>query len=424
MIKRILLTSIIICFYQVLIIAQQTVDVKNLKSDFAKSERRVQFREKLIAGINNTLSNNFYPENSSNWIQAFDNASLYLIKNDTVHSAIKTVLMNTNTAGTKLTISALKAVHSLFINDFTEEIEAILNQTGIKEIFALAVHHGLKNGLHQPQYYNDLLINKFIDWENDSMLKMLRYDLSGELKPGFNEDKLRALFSHQFQENKTIIYSIFREDRTIPGLTIIKKPDGKFVKDTDGNIFNIPQLALSVTNLPGYMRTGNTPTGIFSIVGYYITPTEEIGPTPIILTRIPFEKTPDIFFHKQNKNKIWTIDDYKNLLPDEFQDEKMFYESYYAGKYGRGLIIMHGSVDDPHFYKDQSYYPLTPSKGCITSIELWSDKNGDCIESDQAELASAFFSTGQLKGFLIVFEIDDKTDPVTIDEILPYLELD
>ena len=83
----------------------------------------------------------------------------------------------------------------------------------------------------------------------------------------------------------------------------------------------------------------------------------------------------------------------------------------------RKLLIMHGSTDDLTFYKNQQYYPHTPTQGCISSIELWNESTGKCIRSDQAKLMNAFFSTGVLEGFLIVVNIDDKKAPVTLDEL-------
>ena len=83
---------------------------------------------------------------------------------------------------------------------------------------------------------------------------------------------------------------------------------------------------------------------------------------------------------------------------------------------------MHGSVDDLNFYKNEPYFPLTPSKGCLTTKEIWSDETGMNIESEQTKLMNAFFSTGELEGFLVVVDINDKEANVTIEEILPFLQ--
>ncbi len=210
---------------------------------------------------------------------------------------------------------------------------------------------------------------------------------------------MKDILNHNFLEGKTIIYSLHRKNRTFPGITIIKKPNGEFVKTDSNAIFSVKQLALSVTNLPGYLSQGNTPQGIFSVVGFYNSPTPSIGPTAAVLTRIPFEVPIQLWYHKSVTKSYWDINDYKNLFPKSWQDYLPIYESYYAGKTGRRKIVMHGSVDDLSFYDSLSYAPMTPSKGCLTTTEIWSDSTGYNIKSDQAKLMNAFFSTGQLYGF-------------------------
>jgi hypothetical protein len=82
---------------------------------------------------------------------------------------------------------------------------------------------------------------------------------------------------------------------------------------------------------------------------------------------------------------------------------------------------MHGSTDDVSFFKDEPYYPLTPSKGCLTTREIWSEDTGKLIESDQVKLMNAFFSTGQLYGFLVVLNLDEVKKPVTIDDLKAFI---
>ncbi len=83
---------------------------------------------------------------------------------------------------------------------------------------------------------------------------------------------------------------------------------------------------------------------------------------------------------------------------------------------------MHGSVDDLSFYDTLPYFPLTPSKGCLTTIEIWSDSTGKNIRSSQAKLINAFFSTGELRGFLVVININDKKEAVKIEDVLPFIK--
>lgn len=261
--------------------------------------------------------------------------------------------------------------------------------------------------------------NRFPDWKKVPQLNFLNYYLEQD---SISTPPLKDILSNNFVKGKTIIYSFHRKNRKHPGITIIKKPNGKFVKSKNDSIFYIEQLALSVTNLPGYLSQGNTPQGIFSVVGFYNSPTPSIGPTAAVLTRIPYEVPIKLWYHSTVTKSYWDITDYKNLLPKSWQDYLPIYESFYAGKTGRRKIVMHGSVDDLSFYDTLPYAPLTPSKGCLTTTEIWSDSTGKNIRSDQAKLMNAFFSTGQLYGFLIVIDIDDKEEAVTIEDVLPFIE--
>ena len=125
-----------------------------------------------------------------------------------------------------------------------------------------------------------------------------------------------------------------------------------------------------------------------------------------------------LYRYREIENDKWDVNDYRNLLPDSWKEFLPVFESFYAGQSGRRVIVAHGSADDMRFYKDKIYYPLTPTKGCLSTKEIWNDK-GRLIESDQVKFMNAFFSTNQLYGFLIVVEIDDKKEPVTIEELLP-----
>jgi hypothetical protein len=87
---------------------------------------------------------------------------------------------------------------------------------------------------------------------------------------------------------------------------------------------------------------------------------------------------------------------------------------------GRNAIIMHGTTIDPEFYKDQPYYPQTPSMGCLCSFEDWSE-DGYRTVSNQQKIVNAINSTGSSEGYVVVIDIDNKKSNVDISEVLPLL---
>ncbi|MDX1702114.1 MAG: hypothetical protein R3250_15925 [Melioribacteraceae bacterium] len=409
----------IVCLFLVFVIVtpgQNTVDISRLKSDFAKGENKEKYYSNLLKNIDQTFSGD--PSvNSGIWIKALRDAQSMKYDGNDVKVGLEKIFEMKIDNNLKLQRIALEIAYTLFKGDFNSRIEKIATETNDEISFAISVHY-LKNR-HNIKKYLKTALQKFGEQPESSIIKYLVEDLrsSDDLIPD-----LRELLNHKFQKGKTIIFSFHRKNRIYPGITIIKKPNGEFVKKKNGDIFNIPQLALSYSNLPEYIPSGNTPQGIYSIQGTYISPTETIGPTPNVLTRIPFEITPSLFYHKSNSNNKWEIDDYKKLLPLSWKDYDPIFNSFNIGKFGRRLIIIHGSTDETAYFSEEAYYPLTPTRGCLSSREIWDEKTGRAVESDQVSLINAFRSTGQTKGYLILIEIDDQQRPVDIQDIKRFLK--
>ncbi|MCB9207464.1 MAG: hypothetical protein H6611_09200 [Ignavibacteriales bacterium] len=404
--------------------AQKFLKVDNLKSAFTKKENKNKYYEDLIKNIKSTLNLPF-DKNYDNWNEAIKDAESIFFNESIIKNSLQELFNQKIDKKIKFQRTALEAANTLFEADFSESINNIFEITGDKISLAVSIHYLMKNNFNQrsSSFYINEIKNRFNDYDSDPLLTNLVYDLENpDSKKFVNYPNLADLFENPFQKGKTIIYSIQRKNREFIGLTIIKKPDGTFVKKDDGTIFNIPQLAVSYSNLPAYIPNGNTPEGIYSIIGIYISPTETIGPTPNVLIRSPFEVSPSIFYHKNNVKNNWDIEDYKNLLPKSWLNYFPIYQSFYAGKIGRKLIIMHGSTDELKYFSNKPYYPLTSTRGCLSSKEIWDAETGKCLESDQVKLINAFSSTKQKKGFLIVLEINDKQENITLEEILPYIK--
>ena len=205
---------------------------------------------------------------------------------------------------------------------------------------------------------------------------------------------------------------------------MIRDTAGNFIKDEYGGIFWVPQLARSISNLPGYLTNGNTPQGIFRMHGFDSSTTTFIGPTTNIQLTMPFE-TNILHFMMDSTitDSIWTEDWYKNLLPFNLKSYRPLFESFYAGKSGRTEIIAHGTTVDPEYYAGKLYYPQTPTMGCLCTKEIWSETDGRRLQSDQQRLVAALQKTGGANGYCVVIEIDDEEKPISIDDILSLLKL-
>jgi hypothetical protein len=316
----------------------------------------------------------------------------------------------------------LETIFTLYRTGFEEIIENIFLTTKSPKHFAVALNYKLRlNPNENLEYLNTLKFKfkfKFKNYDTQPILRILSKYL--EISPAEYLKKrppIVELFSNDFGEDTYVLFSLQRLNRDYPGLCIIKKPDGTFLRRTDGSIFFASQLARSISDLPAYITNGNTPQGIFSIQNIISLRNEEIGPTPSLITALPIEISTEKFFHKKKTGK-WNLDSYLSLLPDSWKEYFPIQEAYIAGEIGRNVIFAHGTTVDTEFSRDYSYYPNSPTKGCLSSKEIWSKKDGKCIYSDQLLLVNAINSLGKVKGFMIVVNLDAKEMPVSLDEVL------
>ncbi len=399
------------------------VDIKKLHSTYVLKKNKIKFRKNLEEKIESTFLNPSGNIDQKKWNDLFEELNLLFVKNDTIKKALDFGFDNFYTYGYKLKRTLLETAYTLYPRNYIKKTAEISESTSSLRIFAYSANYLLNaDTSYKPAPFLKTLEEKFSSSSGDWTYRQFRNDLKTRISGKFATPPLEDMLSHNFQKGKTIIYTLVRKDRTKQGLCVIKGPDGKFVRNEDGAYFTVPHMAVAAANLPSYLKGGNTPQGIFSIVGWYNTPTESIGPTPIVLTRIPHEVKPNIFYHKQNKHNRWNVEDYRGLLPESWKNYEPVYNAFYEGKIGRGLIVAHGTCDDLSFYKDLPYYPWTPTKGCLSAKEIWDENTGRLIESDQVKLMNAFFSTNKEKGFLVIIEINDKNEPVSAEEVIPFLE--
>lgn len=406
----------ILLFISILLI--QCSSKKFSETDFYSKAALKSEREKFLdKSINQTITESLsHPLNDSTeqkYISAFWAMELIQYKNEFIDSVISTCFANLNERSTEFQRSFLELVYTLYQNKFSYQVEAFAKETNNPKLFAMCADYLKRSGYDVNNMLKEFLGKNPLLIDNPIMI-MLKYSLSYN---SISLPPVEDLFGNSF-EQKLVIFSIQRSNRDYPGLLVIRKPDGKFLRDESGKIFSIPQLARAITDLPGYITNGNTPEGILSIQGIDSSKNVFIGPSPNLQLVLPYEVSPQKYFHNEVTDTIWNKDFYSNLLPDSWKNYLPIYEAYYAGKAGRNEIIAHGTTIDPEFYKDKSYYPFTPSLGCLTTKELWSDVDGRISESDQIILMNAFNDAGADNGYFVVVNIDDKESPVTLEELI------
>lgn len=395
--------------------------LSSLKTGVTTASARNTFLEGLHKDIQTNIALPATEKNEDKWDGAFWGMEISLYKNDATLKAVRYVLATCSEHSDSFVRSAMDAAFTLYPSELENEVRGVARQTKSERNFAMAAHYLVNLKPQKASGLMELMHSKFPGKENDPMLRQLALNLekpfSERLK---NRPPLEDLLSQKFPGDAPVIFSFQRHDRNYPGLLVIRKQDGTFLRRADGSLFAIQQLARSMSNCPGYLTNGSTPQGIFSVQGIGKSDNSFIGPTPTLHIQLPFEASVQKYFHGHNLGTDkWDKNLYTNLLPNSWQSYVPIFEAYAAGEVGRGSIICHGTTIDTDFYKGQPYYPNTPSMGCLCALEMWSKEDGHCIYSDQLALLNAYSSLNSPKdGYLVVVELDNQKRPVCIYDVL------
>ena len=385
-----------------------------------KANRVKDYHNLVNNSINRNLSLPLTDSTEENWQDAFNAMELINYRSAAVDAKVRSAFKALEKRSTEFQRAFLELIYTNYSKEFVPQVVLFLKKINNTKLFAMCAEYLFMN--NQKEKYRKLLMQRMneivaatADEKNNPFFTVLQNNLK---QHNLINPPLKDFLKKNFLEHEIILYSFQRKNRNYPGLVMVRGKDGDFVKETNGNYFAVPQLARSITNMPGYLTNGNTPQGIFKMFGFGNSKSSFIGPTTNIQMVMPFEKSEDQpdsvtqFFGKA----------YASLVPDSWKKYYPIYESYYAGLAGRTEIIAHGTTVNPEYYKAQPYYPLTPTAGCLCTKEIWSTVDGKRMESDQQKLVNALMAAGGAIGYCIVIEIDDKQKTVLLNEILPFLK--
>ncbi len=316
----------------------------------------------------------------------------------------------------------LTAAHALYPEAAAPLLWPLLLRLSTPREFAIAAYTLLKADPGAARVLQPRLAQQFGDWRTEPRLMALGLHLN-ELQQGkAKEPPLRELLAATLTPGLPVVFSLQRPGREAMGLALIRGGDGRFVRDASGQVLSFPHLALARSRLPGTLTYGNTPRGLFTVTGAGTPANRWIGPTPYLHSKLPIEATVAEFFHAPEQGLSWNQQRYEALLPPAWRAHLL--EAWWAGLAGRSEILMHGSTINPAYYQGASYYPGTPSAGCLVASEQWAAADGRLLASDQLGLLQAFAAGGQDRGYLIVAEIAGANGAaVQLAEVLAALTL-
>lgn len=411
---------LILFFLQLDAVAQD-----NLYTSYTTADARQKLYRNLINNsITKNLSLALNDSTEENWEAAFGALELLLYKNSWIDTRINHAFDSIQYRSNRFQKALLELAYTNYHSSFLVQVNSLMQLTTDTKTFAMCAEYILrqKHDSNALDTLEETIIKKFTDQSDDIFISMLSQhinDLKSNPISFIRHKFFNELLDKKFLPQQIVMYSFQRKDRNYPGLVVVRNKEGKFIRDSSGNIFNVPQLARSIADLPGYITNGNTPQGIFKMYGFEVSRSNFIGPSPNIQMAMPVEMSLQRFFNDSTiEDSVWTKEWYEKLLPKNLKDYLPLYNSYNAGLAGRTEIIAHGTTIDPEYYKGQPYYPHTPSQGCLCTKEIW---NGKRLESNQKKLVNALLKAGGAVGYCVVVELDDKQSPVEFEEILPHL---
>jgi hypothetical protein len=396
-----------------------------LYTSYTTDAARIKLKERLIK---NSITKNFLlpltDSTEENWQDAFDAMEVMEYNTPFTRSKIHAAFDSVDKRSIPFQKSLMELAYTNYPGVFFHQTKSLLNSTSDPKIFAICAEYLIQNKKDSviKHEISKKLYKKFGDSVSiNPVLNILQGRLE---KPASKnnytvKEVLSEILNKEFLPNQIVMYSFQRKNRDYPGMVLIRNGAGDFIKDSSGNIFHIPQLARSISNLPGYLRNGNTPQGIFRMYGFGVSMSNFIGPTANIQMGMPVELSLKKFFDDTNiTDTVWSLKWYQKLIPNRLKSYLPLYESYYAGLIGRSEIIAHGTTIDPKYYLGKTYYPLTPTQGCLCTKEIW---NGKRLESDQQKLVNGLLKAGGAMGYCVVIELDNKHAPVTLKDVITYL---
>ncbi|MEQ8819306.1 MAG: hypothetical protein RLY93_03620 [Sumerlaeia bacterium] len=391
-----------------------------------KKEAREAFKKEMeTEALAGALAQPLTPETEALYRKAFWAALHTRDRSERVKNALGQVLANYHAQTDDETRrKALEAIYGLFPTEFQAEITALLPTITDKKQFAMAAYYllridpdGTRRTIREAasEHFGQLNLT------DDPIIVALRRELRPRMNMQASLEKrppLEDLLGARELLGRTVLFSLHRHNRIIPGIALIRKADGSFLRREDGTLWHIPHLAQSASGLPGTITNGYSPQGLYSITGTGVSENQFIGPTPFIDAYMPFEIHANAWFDDDSGTTItMTQTAYSALLPQGWNRYFPMTEAFLAGKAGRSGIIAHGTTTNPEFYKDEPFYPLVPSLGCIKSLEVWDPQTGKLKKSDQIDLLRSWNDAGAGRGWLVLAEIDTKETPIQLADI-------
>lgn len=376
--------------------------------EMTTAEARAAFDKKIrnetIGALLNTSPDTIY------WPGAFWAMYAFEIRNDTTRAMLEKCIREYPSLSDGTKYEFWLALKALYPEDYKAEARKLLAAEENGKVYAL----GAQLLLDEPEF-----IMENIPEGEACQTACLKEQLAGEGTELFLPAHLKAFLQSPLFRGRRHILSLQPRNRNYPGLAVVVDENGEPASDKKGNLLAFPQLARAASNIPFYLTNGNSPCGLYAILGTANSLNAFIGPSPNIQMAMPWEVDPLIFYHGKEPGVDWSLPLYEKHLPQAELPAQLL-ESFKAGRCGRTEIIANGTTINPEYFRHQPFYPLTPSLGCFTARELYDPKSGRLQESAQIEMVEAFLGAKGENGYFLAVNIFDEDRPVGPEDVRPF----
>lgn len=361
-------------------------------------------REAALADIRARIALPPGPERDAALPRLFDLVAQYNLEIDAARPLLLQALPTLAGRDADYQRALLTAARALYGAEAEFALQPLLTQLTASKPFAIAAYTLKAANPGHAEFIRDLVPRQFPQWRDDPRLLALMDDVA---PVRMAQPPLADLLAAPLRPGLPVIFSLQRPGRVDMGLVLVRAADGRFVRDARGQLFAQPQLALSRSGLPGTITNGNTPQGVFTVVGAGTATNPNIGPTPYLHSKLPVEATVAEFEHADTP-AAWSEAQYESFLPPSWRSFAAIKEAWLAGRAGRDELLIHGTTINPAYYAGSRYFPGTPQQGCMISNEDWDPATGRLMASRQLTLAQAYAAAGaraDLAGYLVVVEL-------------------
>lgn len=257
-----------------------------------------------------------------------------------------------------------------------------------------------KKDLYQLFNFIDLLHQEFGESIVSTFMDDYCLFFEAAHAPGIGKSELQELLD--FKNNQLSVFAILNKNRKLPGVLVIRKPDGRFLTNDQLGIWSIPVLGLSGRGLAFHHSNGNTPAGVFSL--------DSVMPEANKFFEFGEFRRLIVNFIPESANEA----SIQKLLPVKHHQKSWWKPSVVGRVLGRSLLRIHGTGRD-NFNPFSPYFPLVPTSGCLATNEA--KLFGKKLAQDQRLLLDAlmkalnllptFENESKIHGLLYVVDFDD-----------------